>query len=301
MCTLTVMTQTWPAEQAVFITGAASGIGRGMARAFVGAGAKVALADIDVDRLDEAVAELNEAGGTVVGVRLDVTDPDQWTAAADRAEEAVGPISVLCNNAGANGGGAIDATPLEVWRWVYQINVEGQFLGLQTFLPRFKSRGGRAHIVNTASMAGIVPMALVAAYSSAKFASFGLSMILRTELQLQGSEIGVSVLCPGTVNTRISESSGAGEAKLLNQTVNRETIEGNNALLAQGADPDAVGEQVVEAVQGSEFLIITHKSWEPLVLAVHEEIQATFRNFDERHGPDHTAEILASGISPVTT
>ncbi|MBP3086552.1 SDR family NAD(P)-dependent oxidoreductase [Mycolicibacterium fortuitum] len=293
------MTTKWPAGQAAFVTGAASGIGLGMARAFVAAGMKVALADIDAPRLAKVEKELSEAGGTVVAVTLDVTDPDQWAAAADRAEQVLGPISILCNNAGANGGGALDQTPLDVWRWVHRINAEGQFIGLSTFLPRFKSRGGRAHIVNTASMAGIVPMAFVGAYSSAKFASFGLSMVLRTELH--GTDIGVSVLCPGTVNTRISESSGEGEAKLLGTEVNTAAVEGNNALLAQGADPDRVGEQVLEAIEQGQFLIITHGDWWPLVDAVHTEIRTTFAEFDNRHGPDNTAQFLAQGISPVTT
>jgi NAD(P)-dependent dehydrogenase (short-subunit alcohol dehydrogenase family) len=293
------MTTIWPAGQAAFITGAASGMGLGMARALVAAGAKVALADIDAERLAKVEKELTAAGGTVVAVPLDVTDAGQWQAAADRAEEVLGPISILCNNAGANGGGALDETSLDVWRWVYRINVEGQFIGLSTFLPRFKSRGGRAHIVNTASMAGMVPMALVGAYSSAKFASFGLSMILRTELQ--GTDIGVSVLCPGTVNTRISETSGEGEAKLLGTAVNTAAVEGNNALLAHGANPDRVGEQVLEAMQQGQFLIITHRDWWPLVEVVHNEIRDTFSEFDNRHGPDHTAKILATGVSPVTT
>lgn len=293
------MTTNWPAGQAAFVTGAASGIGLGIARALVAAGAKVALADIDATRLAGVEQELVDAGGSVMAVPLDVTDAQQWAAAADRAEEALGPISILCNNAGANGGAELDKTPLEVWRWVYRINVEGQFIGLSTFLPRFKSRGGRAHIVNTASMAGIVPMTRVGAYSSAKFASFGLSLVLRGELQ--GSDIGVSVLCPGTVNTRISESSGEGEAKLLGVEPNTAAIEGNNALLARGADPDRVGEQVVEAMQQEKFLIITHGDWLPLVEAVHSEIQTTFQEFDNRHGSDFTAKILVEGVSPVTT
>ena len=274
-------------------------MGLGMARALVGAGAKVALADIDAARLAKVEGELTDAGGSVVAVPLDVTDPEQWAAASDRAEQVLGPISILCNNAGANGGAELDKTPLEVWRWVYRINVEAQFIGLSTFLPRFKSRGGRAHIVNTASMAGIVPMVRVGAYSSAKFASFGLSMVLRGECE--GTDIGVSVLCPGTVNTRISETSGAGEANLLGEEVNTAVVEGNNALLAQGADPDRVGEQVVEAIQQGQFLIITHGDWLPLVEAVHTEIRTTFHEFDNRHGPDITPKILLQGISPVTT
>ncbi|MGU3498753.1 SDR family NAD(P)-dependent oxidoreductase [Mycobacterium sp. C31M] len=293
------MTTNWPAGQAAFVTGAASGMGLGMARALVAAGAKVALADIDAARLTAVEQELTEAGGSVVAVPLDVTDADKWTAAADRAEEILGPISILCNNAGANGGADLDHTPLDVWRWVYRINIEAQFIGISTFLPRFKNRGGRAHILNTASMAGIVPMARVGAYSSAKFASFGLSMVLRSELQ--GTDIGVSVLCPGTVNTRIAVTSGSGEASLLGEEVNSAVVEGNSALLAQGADPDRVGEQVVEAMQNGQFLIITHRDWWPLVEAVHSEIRTAFNEFDNRHGPDITPQILAQGISPVTT
>lgn len=292
------MTTNWPAGQAAFVTGAASGMGLGMSRALVAAGAKVALADIDADRLARVEQELTDAGGSVVAVPLDVTDAEQWAAAADHAEEVLGPVSILCNNAGANGGAELDRTSLEVWRWVYRINVEGQFIGLSTFLPRFKNRGGRAHIVNTASMAGIVPMVRVGAYSSAKFASFGLSLVLRGECE--GTDIGVSVLCPGTVNTRIAETSGSGEAKLLGEEVNSARVEGNNALLAQGADPDRVGEQVVEAMQAGQFLIITHREWLPLIEALHDEIQTTFKTFDNRHGPDITPTILAQGISPVT-
>ncbi|RWA17817.1 hypothetical protein MBRU_18455 [Mycolicibacterium brumae DSM 44177] len=274
-------------------------MGLGMARAFVAAGAKVALADIDADRLDTAVQELKAAGGEVVGIRLDVTDAAQWAAAADQAEEALGPISILCNNAGANGGAALDETPLEVWQWVYRINVESQFLGISTFLPRFKSRGGHAHILNTASMAGLVPMALVGAYSSAKFASFGLSMVLRNELQ--GSDIAVSVLCPGSVNTRIAESSGLGEAKLVGAEPNMAAIEGNSALLARGADPNAVGRQVLDAMQDGQFMIFTHKDWEVLVNPVHEEIRAAFEYCDNRHGDDFTVQMYTQGLNPIST
>ncbi|BBZ10070.1 short-chain dehydrogenase [Mycobacterium branderi] len=259
----------------------------------------MALADIDGARLADVAKELTDAGGTVLGVQLDVSDADQWSAAADQAEKALGPISILCNNAGVNGGGLIDETPLEVWRWVFKINTEAQFIGVSTFLPRFKSRGGRAHIVNTASMAGIVPMTRVGAYSSSKFAGVGFSMVLRDELL--GTDVGVSVLCPGTVATRINVTAGEAEAKLLGQEINRAALEGNGALLGQGADPDRVGEQVVEAMQQRQFLIITHRDWEPLVARVHGEIRRAYSEFDDRHGPDYTAQILTQGTSPVTT
>lgn len=287
----------WPAGQAAFITGAASGIGLGMARALVAAGAKVALADIDVQRVDAVARELADAGGTVVALPLDVANPDLWAAAADRAEAELGPISILCNNAGINGGREIDKTSLDVWRWVYRINIEAQFIGVSTFLPRFKDRGGRCHIVNTASMAGIVPMQRVGAYSSAKFASFGFSMVLRDELA--STDIGVSVLCPGSVATRIAVNSGEREADLLGQEANQAAIAGNLAFTSQGANPDLVGEQVVEAIQKGQFLIITHRDWEPLVTAVHSEIQRAFAEFDDRHGADMSARAIIEGRNPV--
>lgn len=288
----------WPAGQTAFVTGAASGIGLGIARALVKAGAKVALADIDSQRVAAAARELADAGGEVIAVTFDVGDPDQWQAGADQAERALGPVSILCNNAGINGGGDLDQTTLDVWRWVYRVNVESQFIGISTFLPRFKQRGGRAHILNTGSMAGIVPMARVGAYSSAKFASVGLTMVLRNEVQ--GSDIGVSLLCPGTVSTRIAVTSGEGEAALRGTEVNAAAVEGNSALLSQGADPDRVGEQVVEAMQENQFLIITHKEWEPLVDAVHAEIKQAYVTFDGRHGPDVSAQALVDGFNPVT-
>jgi len=292
----------WPAGQAAFVTGAASGIGLGIARALVAAGAKVALADVDARRLADIAADLTAAGGAVIDVPLDVGDPDQWAAAADRAEKALGPISILCNNAGVSGGGVdgpreAEQIPLDVWRWVHRVNIDGQFLGVSTFLPRFKQRGGRSHILNTASMVGLVPFTRMAAYCSSKFASVGFSMVLRDELK--GSDVGVSLLCPGNVATRIAMTSAAGEAELLGEALNSAKIDGIAALSAQGADPDRVGEQVVEAMQQRQFLIITHREWAPLVGAVHDEIQQTFDAFDERYGPDISALSLAQGVNPI--
>ena len=291
-------TGNWPATQTAFVTGAASGIGLGLARALAAAGAKVALADIDSERLATVAKELTDTGASVAPLLLDVRDPDQWLVAADRADAALGPVSSLCNNAGTNGSGQLDRTPLEVWRWVHRINAEGPFIGISTFLPRFKKHGGRAHILNTASMAGIVPMPRVGVYSSAKSACVALSMALRAELE--GSEIDVSLLCPGNVATRIAENSGRGEAALLGTEMNRAAVEGNAAMSAQGADPDRVGEQAVEAMRARQFLIVTHREWEPLVAAVHAEIRRAFSDFDGRHGPDVSALALARGVNPVT-
>lgn len=288
--------KNWPAGQAAFVTGAASGIGLGIARALVAAGARVALTDIDEERLAQVARELSEAGAEVVAIPLDVGDAELWEAAADRAEKALGPISILCNIAGVNGGGRLDETPLKVWQWVYRINIEAQFIGISTFLPRMKRRGGPAHILNTASVAGMIPMTPVGAYSSSKFASLGLSLVLRDELE--GSKIGVSLLVPGSVATRINITAAAGEARLLGLASPAGQTQ-NASLLAQGADPDSVGEQVVEAMRDGQFYIVTHREWLPIIVDLQEEVVRAFTDFDGRHGGDPTAEAMLAGINPI--
>lgn len=288
----------WPAGAAAFVTGAASGMGLGTARALVAAGAKVALADIDAARLEDVAAELRAAGGTVVAVPLDVTDADAWKASADAAEAELGPISILAQFAGVSGSmTSVETVPLRTWRWVMQINLEAIFLGVSTFLPRFKERGGRAHILNTSSMAGVVPFQHAAEYAASKFAVVGLSQVLREENR--DSEIGVSVLCPGTVATRLSTSGEELQAKAEGREPNQEKIAGLGAALATGADPDAVGTQVVEAIQNNDFYIFTHKEWWPLVERVHEEQKAAFAALDGRHGVDQVPLGMLQGENPV--
>ena len=248
---------TWPSGAAAFVTGAASGIGLGISRALVNAGAKVALVDIDGPRLTAVAEELAAAGGTVTTVQLDISDPDQWQRAADEAERALGPISILCNNAGVSGSASIEDLTYRSWRWVHSINIDAQYLGIETFLPRFRDRGGRAHIMSTSSMAGIVPMVNVGAYASSKFASVGFHMVLRNELL--GSDIGVSLLCPGTVATRLAHTDDELQAKLLGRQADAAAVAQNNAQLSLGAEPDRVGEQVVQAMQDRQFLIVTHR------------------------------------------
>ncbi|MFG3258669.1 SDR family NAD(P)-dependent oxidoreductase [Streptomyces sp. NPDC048172] len=290
---------SWPAGEAALVTGAASGIGLGVARALVAEGTRVALVDVDEARLAEAEKSLRDAGGTVLAVPFDISDIDRWETVADRAEEALGPVSLLCNVAGVNGGGAADRTPLQVWRWVYGVNIDAQFASVAAFLPRFKSRGGRAHVLNTASVAGVVPMAGVAAYASSKFASTGLSMVLREELE--GTDIGVSLLIPGAVATPINFNAGEAEAKLLGRRMEPAVAERNSALLAQGADPDRVGEQVVEAVRQGRFVIVTHREWAPFVARAHQEIERAYEEFDGRHGPDPVATAMAAGEHTISS
>ncbi|MFF0496478.1 SDR family NAD(P)-dependent oxidoreductase [Nocardia aobensis] len=265
---------TWPSGQAAFVTGAASGIGLGIARALIAAGAEVALADVDGTRLAVVVEEITAQGGTAVAIELDVSDEDAWADAADRAEAALGPISILVNNAGVISSAPIAQTTTEAWRRNFRVNVEGQFLGTSTFLSRFIERGRRAHILNTASMGGLMPIPGVGAYCASKFASVGLSLVLREELR--GTDIGVSVLTPGTVATGMTAAEGAG-----------------------GANPDRVGEQVVEALQAKRFLIPTHGDFEPILAKIHREIEQAFADTDDRHGPDPSAQMLLAGVDPL--
>ncbi|GAA2095037.1 SDR family oxidoreductase [Brevibacterium salitolerans] len=283
----------WPAGETALVTGAASGIGLGISRALVAAGAKVALVDIAADRLAAAVDQITAGGGEAIALEFDVSDPEAWQDAADRAEQALGPVSIVCSNAGVSGGGPLDQISLDVWRFVQRINIDAQFLAISTFLPRMKARGGRAHIMSTASQAGLVPMANVGAYVASKFASVGLALSLREELR--GSDIGVSVLCPGTVATHLARTDAEVQAKQLNRDFSAEAVEQNDSLLTQGADPDRVGEQVVEAMQNGDFFIVTHVEWQPLVQRVHDEIAQAYADFDRRHGVDPTPAILLSG------
>lgn len=291
--------QVWPAGKAAFVTGAASGIGLGIARALVAAGAKVAMSDIDADQLAAAAKELTDAGGTVVAVPFDVSDLEGWPAIADQAEAAIGPISILCNNAGVNGGGAVDATPIDIWRWVFGVNVDAAFAAIATFLPRFKERGGRAYIVNTSSMAGLVPIKNADAYVASKFANVGLTLVLREELA--GTDIGVSAFLPGTVATNLNKTAEEQQAKRLGREPNESVIEANGAALATGADPDLVGQQVVEAMQNNQFMIVTHREWLPLVESVQNLEHSAFTEFDGRYGPDLIAQALAAGDTVVAS
>ncbi|MFJ4705649.1 SDR family NAD(P)-dependent oxidoreductase [Streptomyces anulatus] len=289
----------WPAGEAALVTGAASGIGLGVAQALVAAGAKVGLVDIDESRLAKVEESMREAGGTVLALPFDISETDRWEGVADRAEKALGPISILCNVAGVNGGGTADRTPLQVWRWVHSVNLDAQFASVAAFLPRFKSRGGRSHILNTASISGLLPMAGVAAYTSSKFASVGLSMALREELT--GTDVGVSLLVPGAVATPINFNAGAAEAKLLGSEMDTAVAEKNSTLLLRGADPGQVGEQVVEAMQQKQFMIVTHREWGPFTARVHREIERAYEDFDGRHGPDPVATAMAAGEETISS
>ncbi|MBW2294832.1 MAG: SDR family NAD(P)-dependent oxidoreductase [Deltaproteobacteria bacterium] len=238
-----------------FVTGGANGIGFAIARSLSKAGCSVALADIDAEALGRACEEIERDGGRAVGVTCNVTDRDSIEAAADQVSEALGPVQVLINNAGAFAYGPFEETQRSDWEWVLQLNVIGVVNGLHTFLPRMRAHGMPCHIVNTASVSGHIPVSGLSIYTASKFAVVGLTECL--QLEFEGSEIAVSVLCPGIVKTGLLESSSRFRPEEFGGPSEPQT--GGMADVVQtGSDPAEIGEQVVEAIQRGDFYIFTH-------------------------------------------
>ena len=251
-----------------FITGGANGIGLGIARALARAGAKLALVDVDAEGLARASLELSPITEVVTAV-LDVRDREQFALVADDVETRLGPVSLLFNNAGVAGGAAATTLTFDLWDWGIGINLGGVINGVQTFLPRMAARGLGGHIVNTASGAGLVEAGAGVLYHTAKFAVVGMSEALRVELHPIG--IGVSVLCPGPVatniveRTRLSQPHTSSPRSDEDQQSVRARLAEAAAFLATGASPDAVGEQVLNAVLGNELFIHTDRLVIPLI------------------------------------
>ena len=192
-------------RKVVAVTGAASGIGREIARAFAVRGADLALADINEEGLLAVKNELESRGCKVYAQVVDVSVAEQVEDFRDRVYEEMGRVDVLCNNAGVAVGGRMEEISLEDWEWIVGINLWGVIYGCHYFYPRMIEQGGGGHIVNTASNAGLFPAPGVSPYCTAKYGVVGLSETLRAEAALHG--IGVSVLCPGLIATDITKTA----------------------------------------------------------------------------------------------
>lgn len=251
------------AGKTAFITGGASGIGLAMARSFSAAGMKVVLADIEQAALDRVRAEFEASNATCLTLQVDVTDRDGMEAAAVAAEARFGNIHLVCNNAGVVVGGPIDAMNYNDWDWVLGVNLNGVVNGIQTFTDRIKAHGEGGHFVNTASMAGHVSVPGLAVYTASKFAVVGISEAMRTDLLPHN--IGVSVLCPGVVDTNIFDAARNRPEELADGAPS--WLEGvpdeeSEAIVAEALDsaidPGVVGDMVLHAVREDEFYIFTH-------------------------------------------
>ena len=246
-------------EKVAVVTGAASGIGLAMSERFAADGMSVVMADIETDALTDAVARLQAAGAKVEGIVCDVSDADQVASLRDSALAAFGAVHVLCNNAGVGGAGQPTwKTPPAVWDWVVGVDLLGVGYGVQAFAPLMVEQG-EGHIVNTASEAGLCATPMLGAYHAAKYGVVGLSEAL--VMELAGTGVGVSCLCPELVATRIFESTRNAPAHLglpAPRPVSMEMLEG--LLRTTALDPAIVAGNVVDAIVEGKFWVITHES-----------------------------------------
>ena len=263
------------AGKAAFITGGASGIGLALGHAFAEAGCRVMLADIEETALRDAVRSLEDIGPEIRSVVCDVADPASVDAAAEKTVAAFGKVHILCNNAGVAGGSGGEAILLANWRWVLDVNLMGVVHGIASFLPHMRAHGEGGHIVNTASMAGMLSGGGLgfSPYTASKYAVVGISEGLSAELQPLG--IGVTVLCPGYVRTRIAEAGRNRHARY-----GAHPASSRAAAVAEfvrtGMDPKVVADRVLAAIRDDELYVFTHPEYRPAVEARFAGILAAF-------------------------
>jgi NAD(P)-dependent dehydrogenase (short-subunit alcohol dehydrogenase family) len=225
----------------------------------------VVIADVEHAALADTADELG-----VVGIRTDVADAGSVDELARATIERFGAVHVVCNNAGVGGGGRIRDLTLNDWRWVVDVNLWGVVHGIHAFLPHLLANREGGHIVNTASVAGLVAGPGIGPYNAAKAGVVAISETLAAELADDGARVGVSVLCPGYVRTNIATSQRNRPEALRNpakkdaaRSANREIIE---SMLATGLDPAAVAAQVVDAIRNDRFWILTHPEYADAVV-----------------------------------
>jgi NAD(P)-dependent dehydrogenase (short-subunit alcohol dehydrogenase family) len=261
-----------------FITGAGSGIGLGLARVFHAAGMKVVIADLDQQHLDAALPHFRVRPQAAHAIKLDVTDRDVMARAADEVERVFGKVHVLCNNAGVGVFGSLLEASYDDWDWALGVNVGGVINGVQTFLPRMLVHGEGGHIVTTSSMSGLLAR-IGGIYAATKYALVGYMETLRAELEPHG--IGVSVLCPGLVNTAIFEGENSRPARYRN-TRFRALVSGEQGdvmreqVLPTGMDPMEVGQRVLRGIRRNDLYILTHPEYEAGLRERFEAILASF-------------------------
>jgi NAD(P)-dependent dehydrogenase (short-subunit alcohol dehydrogenase family) len=252
------------AGRVAVVTGAASGIGRALAEAFAAAGSAVVVADLDAPNAEVVAAGIRERGGDAIAIAVDVSDP----AAVDRLAAATiaryRRVNVLCNNAGVSTFNLLRDQTLDDWRWVFDVNLWGVVHGLQSFVPIMRAQGTPAHIVNTASVAGLLSgVAFIGPYAATKVAVVSISETLALEWQVDGTPIGISVLCPSSVDTRVMESE-RGRPASLGREQRTEMAESVRLMIRDsftgptGKTPGAVAEIVLDAIRARRFWIITH-------------------------------------------
>ena len=263
------------------VTGAASGIGLGIAKALAHAGANIVLADLRAGPLEAATKAIEATGARAIGVTADVSDPDSVAAAGQAALDAFGALHIAVNNAGvAMHGTPVEAVTPQEWDWVIGVNVKGVINGIRTFVPMIRAHGQGGHVVNTGSVSSLFVREgrNQGAYAMSKYAVLALSEAL--EQELAGSGIGVSILCPGGVNTSIFDSA-ATRPDRFGGSYSRPGQEALKSAFANGMlAPDVVGRRVLQAIQDDEFYILTHIGEREIIGARLDRIKAAFDRAD---------------------
>lgn len=253
------------------VTGAAAGIGEGLAETFAGEGMKVVVSDIEGDKAERVAARLRDGGAEAIAVQTDVSDRAALTALADATYSAFGAAHLVCNNAGVCLGASAHESTDADWEWLFRVNVNGVIHGCQEFIPRLLEQGDGGHIVNTASIGGLLPAgAILGVYTATKGAVVALSESYANSLEPHG--IGVSILCPGLVATDLIGAERNRPVELGSRPGELEPILGEG--FASGMAPTEVGRWVVRAVREGRRFILTHPEMRP-------------------HVEDHFAQILA--------
>lgn len=257
------------------VTGGASGIGKAMARAMIAQGMQVVIADIEADRLQATADEIG-----AFPVVTDISKSEQVQALAQAAVATFGTVHVLCNNAGIGPMARLDDLTLNDWRWMIDVNLWGTIHGITSFLPILRANRDGGHIVNTASMAGLMPVPGLAAYCTTKYAIVGLSEAIAEELDAEGGKIGISILCPGPVATDLGTSTrnrpvelagGLADVKL------EDSIQFENQAV-DWVSPEATAELVIRAIRTNTRYVITHPAMLDDVERRHRTIERAFQS-----------------------
>ena len=283
-------------DKVAVVTGAASGIGRGMVENFVEAGMKVVLADINEELLKSTVKSLKDIGGDVIGIRTDVSKVEQIENLARTTIDTFGAVHILCNNAGVSYSGPTSwETDLKGWKWIIEVNLMGVVNGIHVFMPIMLKQNTECHIVNTSSGAGLVSNPINAPYGVTKHGVVALSETMHDELLNLGSKIKVSVLCPGPINTNIFESIERNRPDPVppppelseEEAIFRRAYE---LWLERGMDPREVGSLVLNAIRDEQFYILTHD--------INKPIETRMKNILELKNPE-TLDLLEEVVEIV--
>ena len=266
-------------DRVAFVTGGASGIGLGIVTVLLEAGAKVVIADLRPDHLEEAKQSLAAHSNSLLALEVDVTDRDGMARAADAVDAAFGRIDILINNAGIGIEGPLAEASYADWDFGLAVNLGGVINGIQTFVPRIRGGGRGGHVVNTASLAGMVQMpSFMAIYATAKAAVIALTEAMRDDLARD--EIGCTVLCPGPVRTRIHELARNRPDRFAASdafTASAEKL-GRRQPSDLWMAPEEVGRMVLKAILENELYVVTHGEWRGAVQARHDQIMAATPN-----------------------